>query len=75
MELLQNDQRLSASVKMINVSDNINEVSLYYELIKGTILFYSVPYDAEIALIKGQNAMHVKAEICQRCTNNLHESK
>ena len=37
-------------------------------------MFYSVPYDVETSSIKGQNAMHVMAEIVQRCISDWHDS-
>ena len=59
---------------MTNVSDSISRVSGCNELIKGTTVFYSFPYDVETALMKGQIVMCANSEIGQHFIDNLHDS-
>ena len=46
-------------------------VSGYYNQIKYTAMFYSLPFDKETAFVKGHNALCVIAEIDQNCMSNL----
>ena len=54
--------------------DSASEISGYYKTIRDTTVFYSIKYDVETALIKGHKAMHMMAEIGQRCISNWCDS-
>ena len=48
-----------------------SEVSSYYKHINNATFFYSIPHDAETLFRKGQNALHMMAQIGQYCTKKL----
>ena len=77
---MNNNKKIRKDSKMLCYSEKMtnalccSKVSGHYKQIKGTTVFYSLQCYVETAFAKGQNVLHVMAEIGQHCMKNLYGS-